>query len=217
MVSQNTKLRQSKINPVCENQIAACVKWFGLYRVLWMDLTLLPSTPQKQVRPVSFLWNKFNAAFLCRSPLLVGWLRILDASKYTGRLHVHGLLVTKAPVCRRAYPAELQKGQTNPRSLNSAGAALARLFEQRAKASGFGISYVEPIKTNATAVSKYLSKSFRADIFDLHPHLVGAQRFRMSARLKNTLAGLQTALRLRTPHQNGYAWNGRESGVWRTV
>lgn len=187
MPSQNTMLRQPEVALEVQKHIEACGRCFGREHALWMDLTLLPSSPQRHIPTIMAMWNKLNAAYLSKCPELVGWLRVVDPRHSTGALHIHGLLVTKRDAIRPAFPSEIAGGQTNPWSLNAYGQALEADFMRHAQRCGFGRGGLEPVYSNFKAVAIYQSKSFRSDIFSFHPFLLGAQRFRISAKLKREL------------------------------
>lgn len=199
MPSQTTRMRQQVIRQMVYNRVRACGRCFGRYRVLWMDLTLLPSDPQHDVTFLTRLWNKLNSAFFQRSPEIVGWLRVVEARSRSGALHIHGLLVTRCAAIRPAFPSELAQRQKNPWSLNAYGQALGREFARLTAKCRFGISNLEPIKTNFTAVGLYLGKSFNADVFSHHPFLLGAQRFRASAKLTKIMRSKNWGFPLKSP------------------
>lgn len=196
MASQNTKKRQKKLRAFVGNRVSVAVKWFGLPRVLWFDLTLLPATSARSTVELSKLWNRLNAAFLSQSQDVVGWLRVVEAGNKSGRLHIHGLIFAPKAVARRASRAELTRAPNNPRHMTTNGRRVATSFQRAAKKCGFGRMRIGPVNKNAAAVSVYLSGSFRADVFNWHPHLLGAHRFRMSRKLQSSLAGIARRGRL---------------------
>lgn len=196
MPSQNTKLRQALLKRRVFWLVLACGRCFRRHRVLWFDLTLLPSAPQTQVASLMRPWNRLNAVFFSRSPHLMGWLRVVEARTKTGALHIHGLMITRVDAIRPAYPSELLRGQVNPWSLNSHGEDIADEMIRHATRCGFGRTCVQPIRKTFLAVAKYLRKSFKADIFSYHPYLLGAQRFRISAKLIRELRSRQMGIRV---------------------